>query len=34
MSAATPLAITRIPHCPTCGSPLYDGSNCPDCGHT
>jgi hypothetical protein len=23
----------RVPHCPRCGSPLYDGSNCPDCGH-
>jgi DNA-directed RNA polymerase subunit RPC12/RpoP len=19
--------------CPRCGSPLYDGSSCPDCGH-
>lgn len=23
----------RIPHCPQCGPPLFDGSNCPDCGH-
>ena len=27
-------AAPRVPHCPHCGSPLYDGSSCPDCGHT
>lgn len=27
------LAAARVPHCPGCGSVLYDGSSCPDCGH-
>lgn len=25
--------MARVPHCPQCGSALYDGSSCPDCGH-